>query len=223
MSELIFQISPDLVNSNSKIGTPIAFNRKYLVFVVDLSTIKAIEFESLSCSNAVLTNPHRGEEIKCLKLSHLNELSSSGQLLSCGPTSILLWNLSEVFNRLLSSPAPRPVGETNWFKFEIADCSFHSNNKIIGVSSGSSIIIIDVDKNVRLDQINLDGCINLFEFSLFHSNLILISAETNLLICYDFQNHSKLQEVRDDENISTFVDICGLQDEPIMLLGLFYR
>lgn len=222
MNELLFQISPDLVNSTSKICSPIAFSNKHLVFVVDSTTIKLVSYENQTLSaHAVLNSPHQGEQVKCLKLSHPD--LARPRLLSCGPSDVALWTLDELFKT--SSPSGVRLGNPTWFRSEINECSFHSSNKIIGVACAQSIVVIDAVENTRLDEIELNGCVNLFEFSLFHSNLVFVSVEANLVVSYDFRRRALVQELSADEDYShksiVFVDICGLENEPLIVLGKF--
>lgn len=225
MNELLFQISPDLVNSTSKICSPTAFNNKYLVFVVDSTTIKLVAYENQALSaHAVLNAPHQGEQVKCLKLSHAD--LSPPRLLSCGPVDVALWTVDELFKT--NSPSGSRLGSRAWFRSEINECAFHSSNKIVGIACVQSILVIDVSSNTLLDEIELNNsaCVNLFEFSLFHSNLVFVSVETNLVVSYDFRLRKPLQELSDDHleasslrSSIAFVDICGLENEPLVLLG----
>lgn len=252
--QLLFQISPDLVQSESRIGAHVAFNRLYLAFVVDSCTLKLVAHEpsnhSLSSSSsssplfahAVLDSPHRDraaqpQAIKCIKLSHLND-SPDCLLLSCASSSVLLWNMNEVFvggGRGAAAAAGAGavvVGEPGWFpRHDIHECAFHASNKIVGVACRSGlVVVIDVERNVRLDEIVLDACVNVFEFARFAaSSLVLISStETNLLVLHDFRSRSRRQLVRASSPSSSsssslersaIVDICGLDNEPLVVLG----
>lgn len=250
LQQLLFQISPDLVQSESKIGAHVAFNRLYLAFVVDSCTLKLVAHEpsnhDLSSSSsssplfahAVLDSPHRDRAaqpqiIKCIKLSHLNA-SSVCFLLSCASSSVLLWNMNEVFVGGGAGAGPVVVGEPGWFpRHDIHECAFHASNKIVGVACRSGlVVVIDVERNVRLDEIVLDACVNVFEFARFAaaaSSLVLISStETNLLVLHDFRSRSRRQLVRASSPSSSsssslersaIVDICGLDNEPLVVLG----
>lgn len=216
MIDLIFQISPNLVKSDSKICTLTAFNHKYLAFVVDSVSIKLIDHQTKAFSNAVLNSPHSEDTlIRCIRFSH-NDLSPT-RLISCASQSVLIWNLYDIF--LTKTRRAIQIGNKNWFTYEINDCSFHPSNNLIGILCGNSILIIDVEKNSKLTEIGLNECINSFEFSLFHSNFILISIETSLVVFYDFYSKRVAQEIRYNDSKSMFIDICGLENEPLVLMS----
>lgn len=166
----------------------------------------------------VVSLSHIEEEIKCLRLSNSN------RLLACGPTSVLVWNMRDLFPQT-SGHRGRMIGEASWFRHDnINECAFHrhSGDRIVGVACRSGLVLVlDIEANVRIEKIELDSCVNLFEFAQFNSNIVLISSG-NSLICHDFRARQRVQLIRAEDHRAAFVDICGLDDQPFVLLGEFF-
>lgn len=218
MADIICQISPDLVQSGSKIGNTIAFGDKYLAFVVDGVKLKVVKYEMSpgSFSNQEL-NMHR-EPIRCVRFSK-NSSSNPVRLLSCSGDSVLLWNLNDIFQLGLTPSTNARLLVKNYFKYEITGCSFHPNDRLVAVSNGINLTLIDVNVCAAVSELNLTECINTFEFSLFADGMVFVSTHLNSLFVYDYRTGNALQELTCDSTRSSFIYICGVDDEPIVVLS----
>lgn len=88
----------------------------------------------------------------------------------------------------------------------------------MAVSISDRLTLFDIEKSVILTDIKFDNYLNNIEFSLFDTNLILMTNQTNSLMIYNIEKEKLENSLRNDLN-TTFISVCSLENQPIIVTG----